>query len=128
MSQIKDGKQMHQVLEAHFILYLMLYKLDIISLLQRYPNVRENLKEEIIIATFNLNKCQQEPVGNIKRNNSNILTYLNSIHYFDLQHEFDHQLNNQPSFIEATCLCLKSFNCLSVLHSNKIKPSFRSTL
>lgn len=104
MSQIKDGKQMHQVLEAHFILYLMLYKLDIISLLQRYPNVRENLKEEIIIATFNLNKCQQEPVGNIKRNNSNILTYLNSIHYFDLQHEFDHQLNNQPKFYRSYML------------------------
>ena len=49
--QIKEGKQLHHSLEAHFVIYLALYQKYCTKLLENYPEIYDHLKELVLSNT-----------------------------------------------------------------------------
>ena len=45
MCQIKGGKQMYRALEAHFVLYLVLYNLYIATFVEKNQIIEKDLKK-----------------------------------------------------------------------------------
>ena len=88
LGQIKDGKQMCRALEAHFALYLALYKLCISYISEKNQVIERELKEAVIEVITEVREYQMSN-KDIKRNHQNVLLSNGNINFEALIKEFN---------------------------------------
>ena len=65
--QIKDGKDMYRTLEAHFSLYLALYKLYMSKFVDNNQEIEKKLREAVVNAISDFSDYTKEK-NNVKQN------------------------------------------------------------
>ena len=89
IEQIKDGKHMYRVLEAHFSMYLALKKLYMKKFIDDHLEIGKDLREAVLDAVSSV------PV---MHNHQDVLDVMKSINFSVLQDGFDESLDNQAKF------------------------------
>ena len=98
IEQIKDGKHMYRVLEAHFSMYLALKKLYMKKFIDDHLETGKDLREAVIDAVSNVPEYSKENKDIIMHNHQDVLDIMKSINFSVLQGGFDESQDNQPKF------------------------------
>ena len=98
IEQIKDGKHMYRVLEAHFSMYLALKKLYMKKFIDDHLEIGKDLREAVIDAVSNVPEYSKENKDIIMHNHQDVLDVMKSINFSVLQDGFDEPQDNQPKF------------------------------
>ena len=89
---------MYRALEAHFVLYLALYKLYITTFIEKNQIIGKDLKESIGDALTQVRYYHASNNVYIVQNHQKILDTITAIKFSKLQKEFDTILKNQCKF------------------------------
>ena len=108
IAQIKDGKHMHRVLEAHFSLYLALYKLYIDRLIDSHQTIEKDLNEGVINAITSLSDYHSKTKGVVQSNHEKLLDIIDSVDLYHTQQQFDNTLTHQSNFYRNYMLLFES--------------------
>ena len=108
ISQIKDGKHMYRSLEAHFTLYLSLYKLYIEKFFQDNQDVKNYLTEGVVDSITNLTDYNSMYKDEIRSNHDMLKNKLDLVDIKSLLNDFDGSLSNQTKFYRNYMLLFES--------------------
>ena len=75
---------MYRALDAHFTLYLALYKLYIEKFINTYPIIEKELKETAVIAITNLIDYCTENRATIQQNHRRVIEVIESTNLLNL--------------------------------------------
>ena len=108
IAQIKDGKHMYRALEAHFSLYLALYKLYIDKLIDSHQTIEKDLNEGVINAITSLSDYHSKTKGVVQSNHEKLLDIIDSVDLYHTQQQFDNTLTHQSKFYRNYMLLFES--------------------
>ena len=92
---------MYRALEAHVVLYLVLYKLYITTFIEKNQIIEKDLKESIVDALTELQDDHASDNVSIVQNDQNILDTIAATEFSKLEKEFDTSLKNQCKFYKT---------------------------
>ena len=89
VGQVKDGKHLHRALEAHFSLYLSLYKMYIGMFIDRHQAIENEIKEVVVKSTLGISEYSNKQEEKIKQNHENVRHLMKEMNFSELQSQFD---------------------------------------
>lgn len=89
---------MYRALEAHFSLYLALYKLYIDKFIDSHQIIERHLKEGVVNAITSLSDYHSNTKRVVQLNHEKLLEAIESVDLINMQEEFDNSLTHQSKF------------------------------
>ena len=101
IQQIKDGKHLYRSLEAHFTLYIALYKSYIQKLIENKPEaIGKKLHNGLVVSSTVLLSCHGEyKSSNVQEIHKSLLDLLVSTKFAEIQQSLDARLTRQAALV-----------------------------
>ena len=100
IQQIKDGKHLYRSLEAHFTLYIALYKSYIQKLIENKPEaIGKKLHDGLVSSTVLLSCHGEYKSSNVQEIHKSLLDLLVSTKFAEIQQSLDARLTRQAKFL-----------------------------
>ena len=122
VGQVKDGKHLYRALEAHFSLYLSLYKMYVGMFIDRHQAIEE-IKEVVVNSILDISEYSNKQEEKIKLNHKNTRHLMEEINLSKSQNQFDSSYQIKQSFIAIIWIFLKQF-CFSSGYQENIHGNF----
>ena len=94
MGQIKEGKHLYRALEAHFILYLSIYRKYIAKLTEFHPIIEKDVREHFCKLSTLLENDSEKNNEDILQKHKEMIGVLVSLNFHADQKIFDDNLKN----------------------------------
>ena len=98
IDQIKDGKHLDRCLEAHFAIFLALYRFYILAFIDSNQEIEKELRGNVVNAITEVSEYNSLKTDVIKDSRRSLLEVIETTNFAPLQKDFDSQLSNQSKF------------------------------
>ena len=105
---IKDGKYLYRGIEAHFTLYLALYKIYLNAFFDTHPDLKKAINEYLFHLRNKLENYNVTSKKSIIENHTKFDQMLTELNFQQLQKEFDENLKNQNKFYKNYMLLFET--------------------
>ena len=94
IGQIKDEKYLYRGIEAHFTLWLALYKIYLSAFFEAHPDLKKASNEFLFDSRNKVENYNDTSKKNIIENHIKFDQMLTELNFQELQKEFDENLKN----------------------------------